>query len=536
MIKMIIADDEILVREGLRDILPWNEYGVEIIAEAANGVKAYELCEQLRPDILLSDIRMPFQDGLETATKIKENGLNIKVIFFSGIQDFNYAKTAVKICAEGYILKPLEVEELKDIITKTAAKIHQERERDNRVLRLKQQLRENIGVAREKFLRDLVLGVYKKEQEILEKIEYLGRPFRPNERLIAAVLNIDDYQTVIRNSAEEDKQLLNFSVTNITDELIKDLSDGISFCKDENEHVMLFNVGELSAESQNEIFAEINACLQKHLGISTSIGIGSIANNVLEIASSYKSAVEALQFKFYTGRGSIINITDINREYKLYAAIDISDEQKRIIQCIKIGDTDETDMLINAIFQKLVADRRPNNIENIQRICAEIVFTCSRAMSDLGEGLNSIGESHSVIMDKIYRSENITGLRKLTGEIYHQCADFFAKKYSQKNEKLISEIKTIVNKRYMEDLSVNGISEMVFLTPNYVSLIFRQETGETITDYITKVRMEAAKELLKSQDLKVLDVAEMVGYSDASYFSKVFKKYTGVYPQKFRLN
>jgi two-component system response regulator YesN len=126
MLKMIIADDEQIVRNGLKKIFPWEEFGIEIIAESANGQETLELCNQLCPDILFTDIRMPLMDGLEVALKLREQGSNIKIIILSGVQDFNFAKTAMDINAEGYILKPIKINELKEVIKKVIRNISME--------------------------------------------------------------------------------------------------------------------------------------------------------------------------------------------------------------------------------------------------------------------------------------------------------------------------------------------------------------------------------------------------------------------------
>jgi len=134
----------------------------------------------------------------------------------------------------------------------------------------------------------------------------------------------------------------------------------------------------------------------------------------------------------------------------------------------------------------------------------------------------------------MHYTESIFDLQEQITSVLVTVATYFSKKYTQKNNKVISDIKKIIGKRYMEDLNINKIAESVYLSPNYISLIFKQETGETIIDYLTKTRMEEAKILLKETDFKIFDISEMVGFQDSSYFSKVFKKYTGIHPQKFR--
>jgi two-component system response regulator YesN len=212
MLKMIIADDEFIVRDGLSSIIPWNEYGIEVIAEAADGQEAYELCMQLKPDILFTDIRMPLMDGLEVAMKLKETESDIRIIIISGVQDFNYAKIALNINAEGYILKPVKLDELKDVVKKVAGSILEERGKAVELQNLKDQLYENMPAVREKFLRNLISGLYQEEQFIQSKLDYFNIPLKPDEGVTVAVLQIDDFGRMTDGSPEEDRQLLSFSV------------------------------------------------------------------------------------------------------------------------------------------------------------------------------------------------------------------------------------------------------------------------------------------------------------------------------------
>jgi two-component system response regulator YesN len=194
MLKMIIADDEYNVREGLKEVVQWKELGIEIVADAADGQEAFELCRQLKPDILLTDIRMPMMDGLEAALKLKELEDPVRIIIISGAQDFNYAKTALSLNADGYILKPIKIHELQDTVKKVVASISMERNREEKNQQLKQQLHENMPVLREKFLANLIQGLYKSEQDALNKLEFFGLPLEIDSLLVVAVLQIDEYE------------------------------------------------------------------------------------------------------------------------------------------------------------------------------------------------------------------------------------------------------------------------------------------------------------------------------------------------------
>ena len=532
MLKMVLADDEYIVREGLRNIIDWQQFGVEIIAEAADGQEAIDLCLEYHPDILFTDIRMPFFDGLEVATYLEEQGLELKVIIFSGIQDFGYAKSALNINAEGYILKPLEVAELVAVVTKVVNKINNEKSLAQKVQNLKEQLNENFGAAREKFLRNLILGTYKNEIEVFDKLVYFKEPLLAHAPVAVAVLQLDDYVKTIENYHEADKQLLSFSVTSVVEEVLHHHCHGACALMGDNEYVILFNQQQTP---EIDLYTVIAQSLQTYLQLSVSIGIGRTVASVQQINAAYKEALNALHFKFYTGKGSIINISDIRSDSEEAVYPDLYEAENQLVNLVKAGNVGETQAAVEKLFAGFKLEQR-YTVEYVQRICAELVFTLSKAMYEIGEEIGGIASRRPAILDTIDHTESIFELQQQISTLLVTIAKHFAAKYTQKNSKIITEIKRLIDQAYMEDLSVNKIADTIYLSPNYLSLIFKRETGETLTDYLTKKRMEVAKDLLRKTDAKILDVANMVGFQDASYFSKVFKKYTGVHPQKYRTN
>lgn len=537
MLKMILADDESIVRNGLKRAIRWEDFDIEIIAEASDGLEALELCQQLNPDILFTDIRMPMMDGLEVALKLKEMGSSIRIIIISGIQDFNYAKTALDVSAEGYVLKPVKIPELTEVIKKVSNRIKFERNRQDEMLNLKHQFQEHFPVIREKFLRSLVLGAYTAEAQIREKLNYFNIPFHVSESCLIAALQIDDYINQFEVQPEEDKQLLSFSVSNIVDEILSNYDAGISFCLSENEFILIFKQTALKGNRYMEVCEEIIACLDKFLHLSVSIGIGTSVGSLLALNASYTDARSALQYKFYTGKGSILNINDINivnniqTENKL--SVNIYELESQLMNFMRLGDYTDVSYILNKLFDNLCSSRNIP-VEYIQRICVELVCITSRTIQDLGESIDEISGNLSGILEAIYKKESITELKSYISEIFTDIAQYMARRYNQKNARVINRIREIIEERYHENISVAKISEEVYLSPNYISMIFKQEMNETISEYLTKIRMEHAKNLLKSTDLRVLEIAEKVGYEDANYFSKVFKKYTGILPQKYR--
>lgn len=533
MLKMIIADDEEIVRDGLKNIIPWQEFGIEIIGDASDGEEAYELCRELKPDILFTDIRMPLLDGLEVAMKIKEEKIDIKIIIISGIQDFNYAKTALDLNAEGYILKPVKLTELREVIARVVNNINMKRNMENEMLLLKKQLAENLPSIREGFLRDLILGTFYDDQDIVKKLAYLDIPFKMDENIIAAVLQIDDYRDAVKSFDEERKQLLNLLVQDVSGKILSNYSSGMCIHTGDNEFVIILSQAVQAGKRYIGICEEIMSCVSELTDVTVSIGLGRPAHGIPEIGRSYREALDAVKYKFYTGSNSLLYIDDFVENMNDISFLYIFEMEKQLMDCIKLGDCSKVAKILDEMFNLFYTNKKVHS-SYLKSVCIEIISVSSRITYEFNEDIEKIIANHSQIIDDIMQKDNVLELKKYMLSVLLTVTNHFAGKYKKKSEENINKIKEIINKRYMEDISISGISEEVYLTPNYISLIFKRETNMTITEYITEIRMKKAKDMLMTTDLKVQEIAEMVGYENPHYFSTVFKKQTGVHPMKYR--
>lgn len=536
MLTMIVADDEPFIRRSLIRVFNWQEeFGIEIIGEAADGQEAYELCMELKPDILFTDIMMPMLGGLEVAAKLKEGNCPTKIIVISGAQDFSYAQNALKVNAEGYILKPVKLPELREVFQEVVARIRQEQEHQMNVEQLKKQLQENIPLIREKFLQNWMAGMYRDEGELWEKIAYFQLPFKQGDVLTAGVLQLDDYRTAVDKFSEEHKQLLYFAIQNMITECLEQPPGGICFVGGENEFILIFRPDEAASAGTGALSSlceKITQSIQKYLRLDASIGIGRACARMSEMEDSYKDALAALVYTFYTGHASILHIKDIQPSTETLQSTFFYKFHARLMNELKAGHTGQVLELLERLFDRLAAPKL--QIGYVQSICAEIIFTSARTLYELDEDIEEVLEDRTTIMDALYRQKNISGLKAYMLSLFHELTTYVEGKNTSKNSRTISRIKAIIEERYAHELSIARIAEEVYLTPNYISLIFKKETGETITDYITKIRIGKAKELLQTTNLKVMEIAERVGYENPHYFSTVFKKTVGMHPLKYR--
>ncbi|OMF09247.1 hypothetical protein BK127_27195 [Paenibacillus sp. FSL H7-0331] len=535
MLRMVLADDDFIVRETLREVIPWEEYGITIVGEAEHGQQAFDLCSELAPDILFTDIKMPFMDGLEVAMNLKEAGSKTKIIIISGIQDFNYAKTALEINAEGYILKPIKINDIREVITKVVSNIDMERNMHHKIEQLKQQLNGNSRLMKEKFLRDLLLGVTFNGQEIRDKLDYFQLPLQADTCLMVAVMQMDNYLKQIENKKEAEKQLMSFSIQNITDEIFRNYDAGIVHCLNENEFVLIFNEKSQHDDKHIQICEEMIQSLFKYLKISVSIGTGNQVGSIDRVYASYKNAVHAVQHKFYMGLRSIIRIEDITnrhakRELDSMDYTNLFEAENRLIGFIMLGDTNGGLQLLDTIFNGFLN----SDVESIRGFCMELISGTYRKVYEMGEDLERILPNRNLVLFNILKAEHIQEMKLLMTSIFVEAANYYTQKYNQKHMDLVNKIKAIIKRQYTQNLSLSEIADEVFMSVTYICSVFKRETGETINEYLNQVRMEEAGRLLKTTKMKIWEIAEGLGYDNHNYFSTAFKKYTGLQPQQYR--
>jgi two-component system response regulator YesN len=538
ILKLIIADDETKVRNGLMNVIPWQDYGIQVVGDADNGAKALELCQQLEPDILFTDIRMPIMDGLQTAQKLKEAGSRTKVILISGIEDFTFAQTALSLNVTNYILKPVKIDELKEIIRQTVETIQLEKFQEKNIQKIKLKLQENMPIVRTDFFQNLISGKHIKNHELAEKLTFLEIPLLMDASVQAAVFQVDDYDQTKWAKSEEERQLLKFSIMNIMDEIMGNHRAGVFFSRGQNEFAVIFNEETIRENKYGEICEETISCINKYLNVMCSVGIGSRVPCLNKVSLSYSDALSALQYKFYTGNNSILNIGDLNKMMHSNDAVtpgynDLYLTENALMSSIRLGDLASTKQIADNLFEMFNTEKK-HAVEYVQSVCIEFLFTALRSAYESGDDFSKIGLNQKDIIERINAIGSIHSLKNDMNGVLLQMARYYAQKYNSNKSSAVNKIQDIVKRRYGEELSLVKISEEVHFTPSYISQIFKQETGTTLIEFITKTRVEKARELLKNTDHMISEIATMVGFENPHYFSSVFKKYVGVRPNDFR--
>ncbi len=534
MYKMIIADDESMVRDSLPEKLNWSDYQIEITGMASDGEEAYEMVLKGKPDILLTDIRMPHMDGLELSAKLREEMPQLKIIIVSGYSDFTYAKTALELDITDYILKPIKVKELTQVIRKVISELNKEKNLSLFIEDLKKQTKDFRLLAKDKFLVNLLMGTPVAKEQLERKCHYLELPFDPDEQVSVAVIEPDTFHEISETLSEEDLQLLIFSIHNITMEIIDNYEAGVCVQLNDTQLVIIFKSRILIQDQQTDLCRQIQQSIHKYMKHTVSIGIGYPVSNISQIQTGFQYALKALQYRFYTGRESINLIDDFDLQIDIddLDTLKLSALESELFNAIQLGDGSYVKELIHHFHEFIQSGSL--TVTAIRQYYLDIVGQITRHFKTGQLNCKTLPEKEREIKNIMLQARMQSLLTTALTDYCMELATYFFERMEIRHSKIIEQICTYIDKNYMDELSVSSIAESVFLTPNYVSLIFKQATRMTVIEFITKVRIEKSKELLKSPDLKIFEIAEMVGYPNPRYFSKVFKKITGLHPSQFK--
>jgi two-component system response regulator YesN len=537
MLSVVLADDDFMVREILQRSIDWAELGMTVSAAAADGQEALDYCLELKPDILLADIRMPNLSGLEVAVHLQERQMRSRVIFVSGIQDFDYARTAVNIHAAGYILKPIRLEEVTAALKKVRDEIEMEFNREQVLRRMKESLDENIPLARDLFLHNLTLDILEHDEDLDEKLAYLGLPFRSGAEAVAVEGEIDDYRELVRDKSERDIHLFNFTIKGFIDRALKNYQAGGCFAIRDGVYVMLFNDNYTEIHKISLVFDNIVSMLNEFGGLTMSAGIGNCVGSLRLIHLSYKEADSALKNKFFTGPGSLIHFGDIAAASAVAGGTQGNTQvlklRKELLEQLCHGEEQRLQEILNEYYS-FAGDSSQLSREYIRGRFLELVIAAYQEFCKTEGEAPEIFDGYVEAMRTILQAETALEIENQTTAILLKISRYFSAKYHRRTNAAMARIKNYIIKMRNHNISLADIANEAYMSPSYMCAVFKRETGQTLNEFIIEDKMNFAKELLTNTKMKIFEIAQYLGYDAPHYFSYSFKHYTGQTPQQFR--
>lgn len=533
--SIILVDDEEEVRKSIIKQIDWESAGFQVVGDAENGENALEKIEVLEPDVVLTDIRMPYMDGLTLAEKIRQRYPSTKVVIFSGYDDFEYAQKAIKLNVTEYILKPVNVEELTSILKRIKSNLDEEIEEKRNVSRLRENYRKSLPIIREQFFNDMVHR--RLADDLIEsKLREYDIPITGARKWIIAAIDVEksDDRSKKTLSLHEEEELIPISVMQIVREKLK------SYCR--------FSLFQSTAEAGMVVIAALDddntttglidvlgdICKEtkRILEVPVTIGIGHSVTGLSKIAGSYQSAVEALGYKAVVGSGITIYINDMEPVGSGKLEFDNSDESD-FISAVKFGPDEKIEAVMVRISGKLESARVHYRQQQVYvfGVLNTVIQMIQQYDLNLEEILGGELEYLSVI-DKLQKREEFGEWLLKTARKMNQAIN---QERDMTTRQVIQQAKQYIMDNYQNpDLSVEMICRHLHMSPAYFSTMFKKETGQAYIAYLTEIRLNKAVELLNKTDDKTYVIASKVGYQEQNYFSYVFKKKFGVSPTKFR--
>ena len=524
--KVILVDDEAEVIDMIEKKIHWNDLGFEVAGSATNGVKALELVEKLQPDVVLTDIKMPYMDGLELSRRLNREYPNIYIMLCTGFDEFEYAKEAVHLEIKEYMLKPVNATELSESLTNLKHTLDREREEKLNVKKLNDYFQEVLPKLQSNFFISLIEGR-------VEKQDY--------ERFLQAY-QVDMkgplFGCVIFHTSENhvpegmNPLLLSMSVEREIKQRLMDQWNCLEFIYMGNTLLIL----ELDAEDQ--ITQITDACdrfcrwAYRIMGAVVTAGIGTVCDSLYEISLSYERAREAVSYRVLYGTKRAINIGEIVPKEQIKPVQSEESRMQTLFRAIRIGDSTEIERAAHGEMEKLHKNTETMSQYNLATM--EIVSGFFKFCTDNSLDFNKISGNMQNIYEKVSQMDESS----LTAWIVQMSETISEKLKCARNSsarRLIVEAQNIVKERYMEaDISLDEVCAVLGVSNSYFSSLFKKEAGKSFISYLTDYRMDIAAEMILNTDEKSYTIAEKVGYLDANYFSYVFKKKFGVSPSKYR--
>lgn len=523
MYKLIIVEDELMIRKTLSEALNWNEAGCTVAGTAQDGIQALELIKKNKPDIIISDIKMDGMDGIELCQKMKYDHPEIKVIIITGHSEFDYAQSALKLGVKDLILKPIDHGELMNSVRKAIAEIEVEKARKAEFDKMKKAIEENISALRENFLLELLSNSIIRE-EIYDKMSFFNISF---EKYYVMALEIDHYEGFLNNNGEMDRQLKRMVIRQICMKIINKYSKGYLFEK-ETKLGMVIQMGELQIIS---IAEEIQAAIKQEIDLSVTIGISEPAEGYEDFISAFKQSAHALRHKYYLGDGAIISVSDTVASL-VKENIKIQPDYSRIIQCVKVGDCEGA---LKRFDEMMLEMRRnmPRDINFMLNLAAEIIAAIHTNLFERNIDINSIIPGFN-LYSRLSSCNTLPGIEEMISGFIGSVASYIHSKNKTQNSAAVAKAMEYLKKNFYKDVTLNDVSGEVYMNPNYLGRLIKKETGRNFSDILSEIRIEKAKELMKDMQLKTYEISEKVGISDSRYFSQLFRKITGFTPSEYR--
>lgn len=532
MYKLLIVEDEKWEREGLVHFLDWPQLGIEIIGAAPNGERGLEIAKAQKPDILITDIKMPVMDGLRLAKEMKNISPDCQMIIVTGYDEFEYAQEALSYSVYEYLLKPIQKESLLETIKRVVDNIDRQINESIYAENLHAQLNDLLFAEREKYLQSLIAGRRLPTELSLQK---RGGDFFDYEYYTAAVIKLDlasdDYYADIDCLKARQKDVCSCFYRLCRDDCLI-ARDEIIFC----EIVLCLAAHNSNKSSFADKLSSIIAAGDPIFARKHIVGVGSCVKTMDQVARSYMEAKSALDQAFLMSEGDIVFYEDIKNEFDMDSSVaednidSVADFSKKLLN--QAVDADIATIMAateNAFYHLSGSGVKRSELYDYFNCFINELRIFSANINDLSFLKQTIYQE--TFFERFFRLDDLKEwLQKLLVEVHNNIKC----KMANREKQLSDQAMAIIKRDYSQNIGIDSIAHSMNISANYLSSIFNKHAGRSFSTVLTEYRIKKAEELLADKTCNILDIAQKVGFSNASYFSTVFKKVNGSTPIEFR--
>jgi two-component system response regulator YesN len=519
--RVLIVDDEVVIRDGLRTLIDWSEAGFNEVLDARNASDAIKIIEYKKPEVVLTDIFMPGMSGLDFAKTIRDQYPDIRFVILSGYEKFEYAKRAVEIGVAKYLVKPIFPEELKETIEELRDEILLEHQAKNWNEMAQIRLEEYKPIIAEKFWSDLLSGTLSSTGMIEGRAETADISLAYSSYTCLAI-EICNVESLMENEGERELWLNRFSIRKVIEELN---TDSVVYIYDHSEAVLLCV---MAGAASTEVWKKTADMIKRTLKIDINIGVGSCCQDISEVWSSSLEALDSVKYLAVLEQTGFIRFEDIPAWKKDHVEYPY-DEEKQLLEILRYRDQINEQAMDN--FIDMVMQQNPSP-QMLRLTCVQLLGAVYRLVDEYGiDSVPTFNQSVS----RLNALSSYTRIQKEFIALFTEIIAWRSTHHASFVSQLVDGAVQIIMNRYHDaNLSVASIAQTVCISPNYLSRIFHQQMGKTCVEFMTECRLEEAKKLLQLTSHKNYEIAEKVGYANAHYFSSMFKKNVGMSPSGYR--
>ncbi|MBE6883826.1 MAG: response regulator [Ruminococcaceae bacterium] len=529
MLKLLIVDDEAMEITFLEKALDWQDLGITIVGIAHDGRDADELEEQLRPDIIITDIMMPLMNGTELAAKIKARRPEVHFIFVSGHKNFEFAQAGIASNVDGYLLKPLSAAKLQatveDVVKKCLAEKRERFERET----FHTLLNEHQSRLRFVFLESLLTDPLS-EEEIARQMNFYNITLSP-QSICAIVFRLDS--PFPDNADIQQRRLIQLETASAINEIVSPLPNTCFWSRNDAEHVLLINCIDSVSQAWISLLAQsVIKNVKAVCSLSLTAGISNVSDGFVSIPLCYQAASSAADHSFFVGGGQTIFFRDIVTRTSSAPTLPII-QREEIANAAASGNTIRLKTLMEQLRTTLLSRSAVPSRTYVRNVCVGIIsMAISNAMQL--DNRNVVGETGEPPYHRLFELNTLDDILGYTETFLSGMATNTAANVHGRHAEITARIKDILSQKMSTDISVEAIADEMYLSRGYISHVFKEHTGESINRYLTNERIKRAKLLLQDPSMKITSIAKAVGYDNPTYFSSIFRNEVGISPKEYR--